>query len=112
MEDEEFGEGLSVTSSMMRQPLPASLDIDNLSGTSVQFVDNENQPAHHSESLELVDDGQPVPEFSDKFWAGDFRESSGSIPGVDLGGLKAIGVDRKVTSLRMWHQTSELATRW
>ena len=89
MEEEDFGEGLSVTSSMMRQPLPASLDIDNLSENSVQFVDNESQPAHLSESLEFVDDGLRLPEFSDKSGAGDFQNSNGSIPGVDLAGLKA-----------------------
>ena len=87
MED-EFGESLSVSSSMMRQPLPASVDFDNISENSVQFVEDECVPVHLPESLEFADHGFHVPEFEDKPFDDDFQNISGSIPGVDSAGLK------------------------
>ena len=88
MEDEEFGEGLSVTSSMIRQPLPASLDLEDLSENSVQFVDDDSVPVHLPESLNFAH-GFHVPDFEDKPCDSDFQNGSVSIPGVDLAGLKA-----------------------
>ena len=66
MEDEDFGDNLSVSFSMMRQPLPASIDLDNLSEKSVQFVDDVSVPVHLPESLESVDHGFRLPDFEDK----------------------------------------------
>ena len=88
MED-EFGDSLSVSSSMMRQPLPASLDFGNISENSVQFVEDGSVPVHLPESLESVDHDFHLPDFTDKLCGGDFQNDSGSLPGVDLAGLKA-----------------------
>ena len=88
MED-EFGESLSVSSSIMRQPLPASVDFDNISENSVQFVEDEFVPVHLPESLEFADHGFHVPEFDDKPFDDDFQNISGPIPGLDSAGLKA-----------------------
>ena len=81
--------GLSVTSSMMRQPWPASVDFDNISENSIQFVDDESVPVHLPESLNFADHGFHLPDFEDKPCDSDFQNGSGSIPGVDLAGLKA-----------------------
>ena len=76
MEDEEFSDGISVTSSAIRQPLPAHIDVDSQSELPAFDIDADNQSAIASEKFE----GKGV--FCE-------QSVSSSLPGVDIGGLKA-----------------------
>ena len=76
MEDEAFSDGISVSSSLMRQPLPAHIDVDNQSEFPVCEVDADDQSAFASET---VDD-------KDVFCG---QSLNSSLPGVDIAGPKA-----------------------